>query len=237
MNSDVEKNKQRIVAVIQARMSSERFPGKVLMSVNGKPMLKYILDRINLCENLDDVFVATSNSNSDNDIETFLKIQGVSYYRDQLNDVAKRLINTANYCNADAIVRISGDSPLIDSRLIDNLVSIYRESKNIDLVTNVQERTFPKGQSIEVINLDTLIAAYESGFDEYDREHVTPWFYKNHESLNIINVKHEPSYGNMQLSVDTEDDMRKFKKIINILGEPYNSHHLDSIINVAQHCE
>jgi len=237
MNSSPIKNKQRIVAIVQARMSSERLPGKILMSVNDKPILSYLMDRVGLCDELDDYIIATSDSDSDDDVEEFAENNSFSYYRGQLKDVAKRLINTAEYCNADAFVRISGDSPLIDYGTIDHLVGLYREHNNIDMVTNIQERTFPKGQSIEVINLSTLTEAYESGFNDYEREHVTPWFYKNKSRLNILNIKYEPPSGKMQLSIDTEDDMKKFEEIINILGKPYNIHHLDSIINAAEQCE
>lgn len=227
----------RIYAVVQARMSSERLPGKVLTLVRGKPMLSYLLDRLKQSQELDGVVVATSDQTSDDRIAAFAESADVGCYRGSLEDVASRLVAAAEMVEADALVRVSGDSPLLDSALVDTLVALYRKNDRVDLVTNVQKRTFPKGQSVEVVALASLRQIYESGLSIGEREHVTSHFYMHPDRFSIVNVEHDAKLGSVQLSIDTPSDMARFDSLLGVLGEPAHSHGLDAVLAAARQLE
>mgnify|MGYP001454945949 CR=1 FL=1 len=144
--------RKRIIAVIQARMSSSRLPGKVLRIVRGKPLLDYLIDRLECCSQLDGIILATSDQVSDDPLFEFAKSKSLRCHRGSLDDVALRVLTAADEMHADAAVRVCGDSPLLDHNQVDKFISIFRREDQMDLVTNVQHRTFPKGQSIEILN-------------------------------------------------------------------------------------
>ena len=118
----------RVVCVIQARMSSQRLPGKVLHPVLGRPMLAYLVERLRKCEALDGLILATSSDSSDDPLVNFAKSILLKCHRGPLDDVGLRMLQAAEYLGADAIVRISGDSPMLDSALVDRLVSLFRKN-------------------------------------------------------------------------------------------------------------
>ena len=134
----------KIGAIIQARMSSERLPGKVLQQIAGKPMLQYLLERLEHCEVLDGLVVATSVDESDTPITSFCQRYGVSCYRGDLNNVAGRFNDVLDSYGFDAFVRINGDSPLLDQRLVDKAVELFKQHE-ADLATNALVRSYPKG--------------------------------------------------------------------------------------------
>jgi spore coat polysaccharide biosynthesis protein SpsF len=220
----------KIVSVIQARISSRRLPGKVLQIVRGKPMLAYLVERLRRCRQLDGIVLATSNEESDDPVVAFAEALDLPCYRGPLDDVAARLLGAAESANAQALVRISGDSPLIDSALVDRLVLVFREFDRPDLVTNVAKRTFPKGQSVEVISMDALRSRIFNGMTATEKEHVTENFYKHAYGARIVNVEHTEPLGDMQLSVDSVEDMLCFEALLDILGAPYWRHGLTEVV-------
>ena len=221
----------KITAVIQARMSSNRLPGKVLKSIHGKPLLSYLLRRVERCKVIDDVIIATSSDPSDDLLEKFANRERVPIYRGSLTNVADRICEAAKSRDADALVRICGDSPLIDPLLIDQLVHLFRTSVNVDLVTNVENLTFPKGQSVEVISVAALESKIAHGLSEDEKEHATLSFYKVSDDSNKLSITRSPSLSNVQLSVDDQQDLESFKSILYYLNEPYEAHDFLSIIN------
>jgi len=223
----------RVVCLIQARMSSQRFPGKVLREVLGQPLLKYLVDRIICCKEIDMLALATSTDQTDDILIEFAETINLAYHRGPLKNVAQRMLDAAKFFQADALVRISGDSPLIDSTLVDRLVNIFRQDPEVDLVTNVQARTFPKGQSVEVVPVRTLKHLVNMGLTADESEHVTKAIYSTTKAFNIVNVVHDHPLGDMQLSVDTEHDINRFQLILEALGEPYSQHSLEQVTTVA----
>ncbi len=196
-------------------------------------MLGHLVDRLRQCHELDDIVLATSEDASDDPVAAFAMKEGLRCYRGALEDVASRLLAAAEAVRADALVRISGDSPLIDSFLIDRLFLMFREADGPEIVTNVATRTFPKGQSVEVISTVALRRHIETGMTASQKEHVTTCFYQQPKTTRIINVEHPELVGDMQLSVDTEEDMERFDNLLGLLGEPYWSHGLDRIVEAA----
>lgn len=207
-------------AIVQARMSSRRFPGKVMHLIAGKPLLQYLLERLNKCQALNTVVIATSTDATDTVIEEFCSKQGIACVRGPLENVAKRFRDAALELRFDAFLRVNGDSPFLDCCLIEKGMEIYRQG-NYDMVTNVLERTFPKGQSIEIIKSGIFCEAYECMSDSDDLEHVTKYFYRNKERYKIFNFCAESDYSGIQLSVDTAQDMDIFTNVLARMDKPH----------------
>tara|TARA_E500000318_G_scaffold52596_1_gene49043 strand:- start:2670 stop:3338 length:669 start_codon:yes stop_codon:yes gene_type:complete len=204
-------------------MSSQRFPGKVLHNVIGRPLLGYTFDRIRKANHLDGIILATSELDEDAPIAHFAKEEGVSCFRGPLENVALRMFNAGCYENADAILRISGDSPMIDPLVVSSVAARFKASSQVDVVTNVQERTFPKGQSVEVFSMKAMERLLNMELTENDLEHVTSGFYRHPDEFNISNIKHTENMSDLQLSVDTPEDMRVFE----LLVERFRSNFID----------
>jgi spore coat polysaccharide biosynthesis protein SpsF (cytidylyltransferase family) len=195
-------------------MSSMRLPGKVLMNIAGKPMLERVRDQVMQAHGVKKVVIATSNNASDDPIGQFCFLRNISCFRGALNDVAGRFLSVIERECAEEFIRISGDSPLIDPSLIDIAIAEYGCGP-YDLVTNVLDRTFPKGQSVELVRTSSFKKMYADLIDMDDREHVTKAFYRNKSNFRIKNFTAEPPAGDVQLSVDTEEDLKKVTAIIN----------------------
>ena len=211
-----------MLLIIQARMSSIRLPGKVLMSISGRPMLERVCDRVMQSGDVRKVVIATSSHSSDDPIEQFCYLRNFSCFRGSLDDVAGRFLSVIQREGAEEFIRISGDSPLIDPKIIDKAVQEYKHGK-YDLVTNVLHRTFPKGQSVELIRSSSFERMYDDLINLDDREHVTKAFYRNPSAYKIKNFSAEISAGEFQLSVDTLEDFERISSIINLSSKGADS--------------
>jgi len=223
----------RIGAIVQVRMSSRRLPGKVLKNVNGKPLLQYVLEKLEHCSSLKEFVVATSLEKSDDPIEAFCKKYNVSYYRGSLNDVASRFKEVSERNQWNAFVRVNGDSPLIDSCLIDKGIDLYGDG-NFDLVTNIFPRTYPSGQSIEVVRVSTFKNVYSRFSNSDDFEHVTNFFYRNPQEYKIFNFSSKTDYGKIHMSVDTPEDIQLFSTIISKMIKPHWEYRIDELIKLVR---
>ncbi|MEJ7786236.1 MAG: NTP transferase domain-containing protein, partial [Solirubrobacteraceae bacterium] len=167
----------RVGAVVHARMGSSRLPGKVLGDLAGRPALSWLLERLEHAQQLDVVVVATSDESADDPLEDYCVRGGHALHRGPLDDVASRVLGAAEAHHLDAVARVNGDSPMLDQRLVDQGVELLRAS-GADLVSNVRPRSFPPGQSVEVLCTTALRLAVERMIKAEDREHVTAWLYR-----------------------------------------------------------
>lgn len=222
----------RIGAVVQARMSSSRLPGKVLHRVAGKPLLGYLLDRLEKCRGLDALVVATSTDASDLPVAEYSATRHVECHRGPLADVAARFLEVAERHALGAFVRVSGDSPLLDPGLVESAVSLFRAGSVADVVTNVFPRSFPHGQSVEVIRAASLRAAYPR-FEPADREHVTTFFYRNAREFEIENFRSDQDASGIHLAVDTLQDMEAFRTIVSRMDRPHTDYGLAEILELG----
>jgi spore coat polysaccharide biosynthesis protein SpsF len=191
-------------------MSSARVPGKVLRPLAGRPLLQWLLERLAHAETLDLVVVATSEERTDDLVEEFCAARGVACFRGPLEDVAGRMLGAAREHDLDPIVRISGDSPLLDPRLVDRAVRLFREG-GCSLVTNVAPRSFPTGQSVEVIARSALAwAAREGGAAE--REHVTQPLYREADRFGVRNFSWDGPPG-LRTTLDTPEDAELLERV------------------------
>jgi spore coat polysaccharide biosynthesis protein SpsF len=219
----------KVGAVIQARMGSQRFPGKVLHCVAGKPMLKYLLERLDHCTSLDTKVVATSSAEQDTPLEKGCREWGVVCFRGDLQNVARRFEQVLDAYPFDAFVRINGDSPLLDQRLVDRAVTLFRET-NADIVTNVLKRTFPRGQSVEVLGAEAYRRGQQWMREPDDFEHVTPVFYKNPHRFRIVEFHSEPPRATVHLAVDTPEHMNRFAAIVARMDRPHWQYGVEEIV-------
>lgn len=195
---------------IQARMSSRRFPGKVLAPMAGRPMIAWLLERMADSLGHDRVVLATSVDATDDPLALYADREGYLTHRGELLDVFGRFKTCAHAYPAEWVVRVSGDSPLLDPELVTMLLK--RCDTSADVVTNVAERSFPRGQSVEVIRRTTLDAVPAGALDAFEREHVTPVFYRHPERYAIRNVVSGCSaWSEQSFVVDTLEDLRRLE--------------------------
>jgi len=204
-----------MLAIIQARTSSKRFPKKVLYKINSKPLIIWVVNNVLKSKLISNLIIATSKDKSDNQLVNLIKKSKYKFYRGSLKNVALRMLKVAQINNAKYFVRLSGDSPLIDYKIINRAIKILKKNKNIDIVTNVFPRTYPSGQSIEIIKTK-ILKKYISNFNRSEKEHVTTFFYSNSNKFRIINFKKNTNnYKNLpKLSIDYKSDLKKIRKFI-----------------------
>lgn len=201
-----------IGVIVQARMSSTRLPGKVLLPVNGTPMLKIQLTRLLKSQRANKVVVATSSQSSDNPIAALCQQLNIPCYRGELDDVLARFYGCAKALNFSKIVRICADCPLIDPQLVDDLIANHISS-GVDYTSNCVQRCFPDGQDIEVFNFNALETAYFNAKKPSEREHVTP-FIRNSLLFSLSNFAIDENYSDFRTSVDYLEDFEVISSIV-----------------------
>jgi spore coat polysaccharide biosynthesis protein SpsF len=201
-----------MLAIIQARFSSQRLPGKVLKPLVNLPLLGWTVQRLQQCECLSAIVLATSDTVTDDSVAEYGQKLGLEVYRGSLNDVATRFCQVVTARRVDAFVRVCGDSPLIDPTLVDEAIALYHRH-DCDLVTNVFPRSFPKGQSVEVIRSNPFLRVRDQ-VPLSQREHITQVYYQNPEQFHIVNFSSDLEAAAIQLSVDTWDDYDHMQNLI-----------------------
>jgi spore coat polysaccharide biosynthesis protein SpsF len=180
-------------------------------------MLARVVERVRAARLLDRVIVATSTDVTDDPLADFCGRHDISCHRGPLEDVAARMTMAAAAEGAEAFVRVTGDSPLIDPAVIDQAVALYKTGA-WDLVSNVLVRSFPIGQSVEVLRTDTFASTRETMTNPLHREHITQFYYANPGSFRILGFTSGMDAGSVQLSVDTPEDFSSVEKMLACSG-------------------
>jgi spore coat polysaccharide biosynthesis protein SpsF len=202
-----------LLAIIQSRYNSTRLPGKVLFPLCDSSILGKCVERVSKASLVNEILIATSTENTDLPIAKYCKSKNFSYYLGPLNDVGLRLANAAASKNQDKFIRICGDSPFIDPAIIDQAVYLSTTS-DFDLVTNVFPRSFPKGQSVEVIRTKTIQQICCKNRSAEEKEHATSYIYNNHTQFRICAFSSGKNAANSRQCIDDEKDYSIAKKII-----------------------
>jgi spore coat polysaccharide biosynthesis protein SpsF len=200
--------KSKIVAIIQARMGSTRLPGKVLKEVQGVPLLGIMMSRVERSEMLNEIVIATSSLPIDDQIEEFCQEKGYECFRGSENDVLSRYFHCATQYHADVIVRLTGDCPLIDPEIIDNVIHFYTE-QDVDYASNTvppQTGTFPDGSDVEVFSMKALTKAHNKAKDLKDLEHVTFIFWKSDNGFSTAQYHNDANWSDYRITVDYPED-------------------------------
>lgn len=225
----------KVGAIIQARMSSRRLPGKVLRPAAGRPLLDYLLDRLERCRELDAVVLATSTEPSDDPVEEFCRERGLPCHRGPLEDVAGRFRAAAELFGFDAFVRVNGDSPFLDPGLVDGGVERFRRERP-DAVTNVLVRTFPTGQSVEVFDAGAFARGYQRMRDAEHLEHVTLFFYQHPEEFRIVGfvAGEGEDWSSRRLSIDMPADFERFEAMLARMERPHWSYGWREVLKLQE---
>lgn len=222
----------KIHAVVQARMSSTRLPGKALRHLQGRPMLQYVIERLTHGELIARTVVCTSDRPEDDAIATFCREQGVACVRGPLENVAARFERALCTHPCAAFVRVCGDSPFIDQTLIDGAIEILAR-RGLDIVTNNLVRSFPSGQTIEVLRSDTFLDALPRMTEPEHLEHVTRFFYEHAAAYRVHNLFAEERFDEMHLSIDTPTDLYKADAILAAMDRPHWTYRVGEVVELA----
>ena len=206
-----------VVAVIQARMSSTRFPGKVIAPLCGMPMIEFMLARVARAQSISRVVVATSSEPSDDPLAAVVEAAGGACYRGSLDDVLARFAGAAG--DADTVVRLTGDCPLLDPDILDRVIKLHL-SGGFDYTSNVAPPTFPDGMDVEVFSHAALTRAAHEACTTPEREHVTLWMRDAANGLKLGNLSGIVDASALRLTVDYPDDLRAIEALAGVLQKP-----------------
>lgn len=228
----------KIVTIIQARMSSTRLPGKVMLPVLGKPLLIRMIERVKQSKFIGELVVATSKNSEDDQIELLCLENNLNCFRGHLTDLLDRHYQAGKFYNADAVVKIPSDCPLIDPHVIDAVIKYYIDnSDKYDYVSNLHPATYPDGNDVEVISFSALEKAWKEAKKDFEREHTTPYIWENPDKFKIGNVTWETGldYSTVhRWTIDFEEDYQFIKRVYEELYEPNYPFGLYDIINLLK---
>ena len=196
-----------VKAIIEARMTSTRLPGKVILPILGRPTLELLIERLQRSQCLDGIVVATTTNSTDDVLEALSAKLGVECFRGSEEDVLGRVLGAARASHTELIVEITGDCPLVDPAIVDQLIGIYRANR-YDYVSNTLKRTYPRGLDVQVFSTATLGEVAGLTDDPADHEHVSLYIYEHPERFRLFNLESglPERYGDLRLTVDTPED-------------------------------
>ena len=215
----------KVVAIIQAHMSSSRLPGKVLLDLCGEPALYRMIERVRHCKYIDEIVVATSKMSCDDVLIEACEKWGVSTFRGSNNDVLARYWDTTQAYPADIYVRLTSDNPLIDPTHVDETIRYFLE----------HDYRYVRGAGVhsddmfcEVFSAELMKETVENATEGYEREHVTPYMYTRQENYHVVCVDWDQE--KYRLDLDTLEDYELIKKVYGALYQPGNRFTLEQII-------
>lgn len=224
----------KVVTIVQARMSSTRLPGKVMREVLGKPLLGYLIERLQRIQSSAQLVIATSTAPEDELIAAFCRQQQVAVFRGDLLDVLDRYVQAARQYKADIVVRICSDCPLFDPAVGDAVIR-YALKNPADWTSNILDRSFPRGMEIEVCSMAALERAHREGTKPEEREHVTPYLYRHPELFSLSNYVRTPPLPDHRLCVDTIEDFELIRNILETLYPNNPQFTLEDVMALLEH--
>ena len=220
-NSLVPAMNPKVLAIVQARTASARFPGKVLADIEGEPMLVREVERAMRAEWVHELVVATTRKSEDDRIAELCRERGIAYYRGSSLDVLDRCYQAAKLHQAEIIVRLTGDCPLIDPGLIDQTISAFMAADPpVDFAANrlPHEKTFPVGTDTEVCTFPALKQTWVEATKPHHREHVMPYLYEMPGRFRTLIIRSDRDYSRYRWTVDTEQDLELVRQVFAHFG-------------------
>jgi spore coat polysaccharide biosynthesis protein SpsF len=208
----------RVVAIVQARMGSTRLPGKVLRRIGTRTMLARVVERTQRASMLDEVVVATTTGADDEAIVAECRRLGVPVFRGKEQDVLDRYWQAARAHQAQMVVRITSDCPLIEPEVIDRVVDAFLHVAP-DYASNTLERSYPRGLDTEAVGLAALERAWHEATEAYQRVHVTPYLYQHPELFRLLSVTGDVDRSDYRWTVDTLEDLAFVREVYERLGD------------------
>ena len=207
----------RILAIVQARMTSTRLPGKVLLQLGKKTVIQNIYERLSKSTKLNDVVIATSIDPSDDAIEKDCTTNGISTFRGSLDNVLERFFLCASYYRADIIVRCTADNPFVDAEIVDAAITLFNQEQ-LDYLSF--KKRLPLGMAVEVFSYSALKKAYEEATNSECLEHVTPYIINNVHMFKVCRFEdpNDKDYSSYRFTMDTPEDYRFVSVVYNYFG-------------------
>lgn len=225
----------KIGAIIQARMGSTRLSGKVMKDLEGKTVLEHVIDRVKQSKMIDEIIIATTIHERDLVIEEEALRCGVKAFRGSEDDVLSRYYYAAKENDLDVVVRITSDCPLIDPKVLDEVIQCY-VNNDYDIVSNagsdLSKRTYPRGLDTEVFSFKVLENAFSNAKETYQREHVTPYIYEN--STWVYYYKNDIDYSKHRWTLDTDEDLNLISEIYKHLYHGEHDFYLSDIVKLFE---
>jgi spore coat polysaccharide biosynthesis protein SpsF len=227
----------KIVTIVQARTGSTRLPNKIMLSAAGKPLLIHLLERVRRSKYSGQIIVATTESQEDDIIENVCVNRGYDVFRGHTTDLLDRHYHAAAFHDADIVLKIPSDCPLIDPNIIDEVIEYFLNGTNYDYVSNLRPPTFPDGNDVEIFSFDLLKYIWENAEKDYEREHTTPYIWNNPEKFRIGNVywKTGLDYSNShRWTLDFEEDYTFIRQIYEELYDNKPDFGIYDILNLLE---
>ena len=217
--------------LLQARCDSRRFPKKILEKINNKTMLETVVDRLNNINKTKLIIVTTKKKNDDKVLQISKKLK-VKCFRGKTSDVLSRFYEAALKYKLNTIIRCNADCPLIDRKLLIKMLKKFKNNK-FDYISNILDPTYPSGLHVEIFNFKSLKKAHENALTLSDREHVTPYIYKNSKKFKIFSVKNKKNLSFHRWTVDYIKDLKFIKEIYKELDDK-NNFEMKDIIKIIK---
>ena len=223
----------KVLGILQARASSSRLPGKILKSILGKPMLLQQIERIKRVPSIEQLIVATSTSASDDPLVDVLLKNNIKVFRGSLNDVLDRFYKASLENSAEHIVRLTGDCPLSDPEIIENVIQQHLNSK-VDYTSNTFPETFPDGLDVEIFRFDCLKKTWEEAVLPSEREHVTPYIRNSIGKFTHSNIECSHDLSSMRWTVDEPEDFEFIEKVYEGLYSKNKAFNMSDVLAYLQ---
>jgi spore coat polysaccharide biosynthesis protein SpsF len=214
-------------------MGSSRLPGKILMPLAGRSVLDHVVTRVSAAERIDAVVVATSDKPGDDAVEDFCRAHGWACVRGSETDVLSRYADAVRATNAGIVARVTSDCPLFSPRILDDMLAAFDPLSMDYMSTNWPQRSFPVGLDCEIMLGSALLAIAETATDAYDREHVTPHFYRNPDCFRLVGHRCKQQLAHLSITLDTPEDYERLVALLERhpeLADP----HVDVVSIVAR---
>jgi len=218
--------KPDVSIIIQARLGSTRFPGKVLAKlINGESVLGYLVKRLSTCRLANKVIVATTTSPKDDKLEEWLKQRGITFFRGSEENCIDRFYRACRQFKVNIIVRITSDCPLVIPEVVDEMIQYYLDNQDhLDYLSNRQQTNFPEGVDVEIFSFKILAEAYRNSTNQEEREHINYFFLNRSLDYRINYYNHDSTgnYSNFKLSVDKPDELKQIRRLFEEKELPFN---------------
>ncbi len=222
------------VIIVQARMGSERLPGKVLKSLGDTTLLQLLLARLRHIHSVEAICVATTTKDEDDAIEAVCKEHSTHCYRGESEDVLARFYGAALGFDAEVVLRVTADCPFIDPRIVERALFCFRNHyDDLDYLTNTLHRTYPRGMDVEIMRMDALEEAFFHATTALEKEHVTPYIRKT-QTFRLANFVQANDQSHMRLTVDTPDDLLLIESLYQRLHGKNDLFYLEDIVTILK---
>ncbi len=228
----------KTVIVVQARMSSSRLPGKVMLPILGRTLLYRMIERLRMIRHTAEIIIATSQETADDIIEREASAIDVACFRGSLNNLLDRHYQLAKQAGADVVLKIPSDCPLIDPNIIDDVLDFYFDNqKQYDFVSNLHPATFPDGNDVEIMSMDCLERTWKEATRPLELEHTTPYIWENQDKFRIGNVLWSAGKDysmSHRFTIDYPEDYQFIKRVFEELYPANPGFTCEDILNLLE---